>query len=883
MIKLGKKVLCCLLAFILCCSFVGYAQNAETVADNTTETAPKTATVSPEIQKMMSVLRLFEIIPEYYDYNVPVASAVTRADFAAAVARLMSKTVYGGTNVYFYDVPKTHWAYNEISNLAEMGYIAGSGNKMFNPDTAITKGEAYKILLSVMGYGVYAEYNGGFPTGYNEVANRIGITKGVSNSEKLIMSDMFYLLYNAMKTDVCDSSISGGNVVYEAKEGESILSVYRDVYYTEGVVYGAKSVTVDNDTLNDDDVLIDDEIYKSGNVAMFEYIGQEVEVFYHEDRLEEKTILWAVAADENDTLNIDVTNSASFDEKTFKYTYYDENGKKKTITLDRGMILIYNGGIVESGYDEILNKSRYSVKFIKSDNKYTVAVVKAYENYVAGSVGTSDFKIYDKLEPQKNIILDEDLYDTFELKLAGLGAIKFEDITSGMVLSVFESKDKKHIEVIASNNIALGTIREISEDSDYYNILLNETPYRMEKEAYDISISTGDDVQAYLDFNGNIAYMETAANKFKGAFLITLYRNDDEDDELSIKYLAESGKVVVTKCAERVVIDGRMFKGAEEIEKALVAGEREFISQFALVMMNSDGKIVEVDTVNYNPTYETEASLAVDVPFINEGETEMKKRQVRTTAATAKIGEKIIFDKDTIIFSIPTSDNYKEVEEENFAVLPATSMINDTGAYAQSYKTAEEGGISKYLLVKDYDSKSSTFEFPVIVDSIVKGVDEDGSVVEVLKGYQGGAPVSINASSNVSDLFSKTGVKPGTLVKLGRNNKGDVDKCSIVYDYRDGAENINSLLNDSIGVFGGYAHSVVGDVLKIGYESGEAFDFAIRTNSLPVMIYDTKAERNPIYAGTLGDAVTYKNDPAGCSKTVIITTRMQGKMIVLYK
>lgn len=881
MIKLSKKVSSCLLAFVLCSGFVvGHAENT---ADNVTENVAVTATISPEIQEMMSALRLFEIIPEYYDYNVPVTAEVTRADFVAAVAKLIGKNVYDGSNVYFYDVPKTHWAYNEISNFAEMGFINGSGHKMFKPDVTITKGEAYKILLSVMGYGVYAEYNGGFPLGYIEIANKIEITKGVSNSDKLIMSDMFYLLYNAMKTDVCESSVSGGNVVYEAKEGESLLSVYRDVYYTEGVVLGANSVTVDNKTLNDDDVLIDDEVYKSGNVAMFEYIGQEVEVFYHEDSLEDKTILWATSTDRNETLNINVETGASFDEKTFRYTYYDKNGKSKTITLDRGLTLIYNGGIVESGYDEILNQQKYSLKLVESDGKYTVAVVKAYENFVAGAISTSEYKIYDMLEPQKNITLDEDLFDTFKLTMSGLGNISFEDIKQGTVLSIFESKDKKHIEVIANNNIIVGVIKEISEDGNYYNILINDSEYCMDKAAYDSSISTGDDVMAHLDFNGNIAYMETADNKFKGAFLIALYKNDDANEEISIKHLAENGKVMLSKCAEKVVIDGKMFKGAEEIQKVLIAGESDFISQFALLKTNADGVIVEIDTVNHNSKYETTASLSVDVPFMEEGDTEMKKRQVRATAATAKIGEKIVFDESTVIFSIPMADNYKEVDEDEFAVLPATSLVNDSGIYAQSYKMDEEGGVCKYILVQDYDSKSTAFEFPVIVESIGKGVDGEGNVVEVLKGYQGSAPVSINAASSVSDLFSKSGAKPGTLIKLGRNNRGNVDKCTVVYDYREGAENINSLLNDTLGVFSGYAHSVVGDVLKIGYKSGEAFDFAIRANSIPVVIYDTTAERNPIYAGTLGDAVTYKNDPVLCSKAVIITSRMQGRMIVLYK
>ena len=71
MIKLSKKVLGCLLAFVLCSGIVvGHAENT---ADNGTENVAVTPTISPEIQEMMSALRLFEIIPEYYDYNVPMS------------------------------------------------------------------------------------------------------------------------------------------------------------------------------------------------------------------------------------------------------------------------------------------------------------------------------------------------------------------------------------------------------------------------------------------------------------------------------------------------------------------------------------------------------------------------------------------------------------------------------------------------------------------------------------------------------------------------------------------------------------------------------------------------------------------------------------------
>ena len=879
MIKLSKRLICCLLSFILCFGFaVGNAEE--------TGTAAETITISSDVQEMMSALKLFGIIPEYYDYNVPVGAEITRADFAASVARLIGKNVYGGSNVYFYDVPKTHWAYNEISNLAEMGIINGSGNKMFRPDTTITKGEAYKILLSAMGYGLYAEHNGGFPTGYIKVANRIDLTNGVSGNENLIMSDMFYLIYNAMKTDVMEPvSYGSDDAVFEITEGVSVLSLYRDVYYAEGVVKGANTVTVDNGTIDKDDVLIDDVIYKSGDVLMADYIGQRVEFFYQQGNTQDdKTVLWVVGDDTDDVLNIEADNSASFDKKTFVYTYYDKDDTKKTINLDRGITLIYNGGIVESDFDEILNKGKYSLRLVKNNGKYTVAVVKEYKNYVAGSINTTEYKIYDKIVPQSSIVLREDLYDTFSLKMYGGSDMNFDEIKKGSVLSIYESKDKKHLEVVVCNNMVTGTVNEIKADGDYYIIKLSGTEYRMNKSVDDGTLALGNEIKAYLDAYGSIAYIENAESRFEGAFIIDLSLQENGlTSSLGIKYLAQDGNITVAKCADKAIIDGKRFDDATDIETALLAGENEFASQFALIKKNSDNEIREIDTVILNPEYETTDSLAIDVPFINEGETEMKKRQVRATAAAARIGEKIIFDTDSIVFSIPVTEDYKTADEDEFAVLPGTGMVNDTGVYAQSYKTTEDGGVSKYLLVQGYSSKSTAYENPIVVSNIGTGMAEDGTIVEVLNGYQGSTFVSINASSNKSDLFSQSGALPGTLVRIGKNNKGNVNECAILYDYRKGEENKNTALNDIYGVFSGYVNNIVDDVVKIGFKSGDAFDYAIRVGSSPVVIYDTTATRNPIYTGSIGDAVTYKNNPAECSKIVIITSRMQGRMFLIYK
>ena len=116
MIKAYRKLLAILLTVSMSCGFVimdVYAANDDEAASlgmNVQTEAVAEESVSPKIKKMMTVLKAFDIIPDYYDYNVPLTYDVSRSDFAAAVAKMIGKTKYDGSEVYFYDVPKNYWA-----------------------------------------------------------------------------------------------------------------------------------------------------------------------------------------------------------------------------------------------------------------------------------------------------------------------------------------------------------------------------------------------------------------------------------------------------------------------------------------------------------------------------------------------------------------------------------------------------------------------------------------------------------------------------------------------------------------------------------------------------------------------------------------------------
>ena len=881
-----------LLAFFMAVAVFSSASLVSvSAAETDTESGSKTVTaiqesIPAEIRAMMTVLKSFEIIPDYYDYNLPLDYEVPRADFAASVARMMGKTTYSGSEVYFYDVPRNYWAFHEISNLTEMGILNGTGDKLFRPGDTITKDAAYKIILCAMGYRNYVEnYEGGYPIGYATVANRIGLTKGVTSGQTLTMKDMLHILYNALTVNIMETTgYTNDSAMYEMSDDETLISLYRGIYYGKGTVNGANSITVNGGKLADNIALIDDEEYNSNSFNMIDYLGEKIEFFYKIDEVsDEKTLVW-VNSKSSDIKTISIDGDATLDTDSFVFTYYNENGKRSRITLDRSVLLVYNGGIVESGYDEILNNHRYELKLVYNGSKCTVMIVRAYENYIVGTINSQDSLIYDKQRTQTSLDLDAENYDTFCIKRMGKEDMSFEDIKKDDVLTVYESKDNKHMEVYVSSNTVSGTIETIGLTENHQMITIGGKQYRVDENRLADDYSVGDDVTAYTNLYDEIVYITASSGGFQGAFLLQAeYEGSRLKDTLSVKFLGEDSKVTSLKCAEKVTIDGITYKNLKEAYKALLAGENKLTAQFALIRKNADGEIREIDTTTLNEGYETSNSLQIDVPFWYGTETTYTQRLVRANSNAARIGEKIVFDENTKVFVVPNVSDYDTVSEDDLWVTVGSKLVSDTGTFAQSYKTAEDIGITKYLLLKEYNPSKVNVELPILVQGISSGIDENGDAIEVLDGYQGAAPVHIAADESVSDLYSKNRVLPGDVVTIQKDSYGNVKGCTVIYDYRTSDHRAITALNDALGMFVGYANSVVDNVVKIGYESGAECDFAVNAMANPVLLFDTSDGRNRISKATTGDIITYKNDPDNCSTVFIVTKRMQPQMFIIYK
>ena len=725
-----------------------------------------------------------------------------------------------------------------------------------------------------MGYKQYAETSGGYPNGYIIFANKTGIAKGISGEEYVTLGDMFIMLYNAMRCEVADTtSFVGENAKYTVLEGETLMSLYHNIYHDIGIVTGVDFKTLDGGSLSSkDEVKIDGDIYKS-DILLTDKLGEEIEYFYSDNtNVDEKRVVWCTPTGKTDYLEITVDNDASFNKTTFELEYSDEN-KKRSISLERGVTLIYNGGIVSENIDKIFGKPRYNAKFIKDSGKgYYIAIVKAYENIIADKIDAENLVIYDKVNPSKKIVLDEKVYENMSVKMLGKTEISFSDIQKGNVLSIYLSENKKFLEVHVSGEQITGALTEISNVDNGKELVIDGISYFMPKEASDNGISPGDNVRIYMDIKSEVVYAEVSDTNGFAAYIIKTVLGDSTESgfekTVHIKMFTQKGEVVYAETASNVIIDGVKYKNVEDAYVTLSGAPL-----FALIETDKSGKIKVIDTPNFNPESESEDSLTVSVPWA-EG---IRYKSIGV------LGTQSVVNSNTKIFAVPSDANIDNADDIDFTILTSSQITNDTMLDAETYRTKKRIGYEEFVLLKGYTKYNDTSEMPVLVTHISSTMNYNGETVDCINGYQGANKVSINAESGAS--FFNKGIKNGMFISVKKNNIGEATDCKILYDYREKEKYPSDTdINGAYTVVNGYVTDIVDDVVKIGINAKGNYDRIMYTSGVPGLVFDSKLKTdNNIRIGTINDAATYYNVDDECSAVVLFTMWMTPYIYVVYK
>ena len=165
-------------------------------------------------------LKAIDAVPEGFTEE-NLGEAVTRAEFSYMTAKLLNCGKLSPVNTRFADVTEENIYSGYIEHLAGVGVLSGTQGAIFNPDAPADINMVNKILVCALGYGSLAAQLGGYPDGYNIVADELGFHKDIVIGQNgyVTKSSAAIIIENALLSEIPSMQIV-------AADGK--LSVYPD-------------------------------------------------------------------------------------------------------------------------------------------------------------------------------------------------------------------------------------------------------------------------------------------------------------------------------------------------------------------------------------------------------------------------------------------------------------------------------------------------------------------------------------------------------------------------------------------------------------------------------------------------------------------------------
>ncbi len=529
------------------------------------EELPK-ITVTAEEELLIEKLEAFGVIDVKYD----AASYVTRRQMAEIIARYMNLSITSSeAETPFRDVKTSDSAYAEIRTLYDMGIITGDNERKFNPDNYVTYDEALVFIINAIGYKMFAEREGGYPTGYHRVAISHGMLKNLSmklGSDPVKLTDVYRMLESALSAaEVEEAYYGSGEVRYTFSDTETFLSETYGIRKYRGVVTGNEFTRLSNAkaSLTDEQIEITSEqgtvVYDTPGYIYGYMLGYTVDYYLKDDSGDGYELKYIQEARNlNDLIKIDVDDLLPDQTTSDRIYYRDADNDEQHITFTDVRDVIYNNqswhpgslanALPERGYIEALDNN--------SDGEYDVLFVYEYVNAIVKTFDTGSYVMFDELT-QSNIDLSP---RTKKIAVYNAGSTELKDVTAitvGSTLSILESKSTtdKVMTIYISNETVAGTITAYDPDEGY---LIGEEYYK----AYEDSFDLGDTGLFYLDMNNQLVMYKYDAASDKGVYgVVTAYQKgaNRKEDKMTIKIFTSEGEFLVATCADKVKVDGEPY------------------------------------------------------------------------------------------------------------------------------------------------------------------------------------------------------------------------------------------------------------------------------------------------------------------------------------
>lgn len=150
--------------------------------------------------------------------------------------------------ITFSDLSETHWAYNNVMNLAEQGIINGYENGTYQPERAVSRGEFIKLVMTALyGGNEYFEVNnfnfGHWATPYAIEAARLGYLMdetGITNlNNSITRLEMVHILAKICSSNQIEKKEQITSINFsDISELEEESQIYIEYVAQNGLING---------------------------------------------------------------------------------------------------------------------------------------------------------------------------------------------------------------------------------------------------------------------------------------------------------------------------------------------------------------------------------------------------------------------------------------------------------------------------------------------------------------------------------------------------------------------------------------------------------------------------------------------------------------------
>jgi len=667
-----------------------------------------------------------------YDQTFDPEDTVSKGEFLTMLLKLTGNYDYNGGYYRSSYEDIEHSEFKDVIIAAELlGYVGKDGKTAFYPLKEITYTEAAQMMVSALGYSTFAEYAGGYPSGYLKYAADLKLNQNVSvlNDDIITFGDVLIMFFNMLDAEVCEPSYDGTR--YDTVG--TFLEVYYNVHKTTGIVTSNHYVGI-TELCSDSEVMIDGVKYFIGRTDVTHYVGYKVEFYYRINEDNERELIYVSEHPHNTIYEIkadDVLPTSDFN--TIWYDQADQT-KPNSIPLDYNAYVFLNGELGEA-YVEDLKPTSGKLVIIDNDGDGSgdVVFIHSWEYLVVSNI--SNEVIYDKLSPDS---LDLKNFDILNVYKNGEESI-IDAIAEDDVLFVEENSKGRFVTIYASDKKVKGIIEAIEEENGKDYVYIDEQKYRITANCKD-TVQIGIVATFYMDYMGMIAYVSDMVNtSVQYGILTRIYK--DHLDRVYAKIMDENGKFNMYQFENKIYYnDNRILsKNLVNEDGKFINKYEKFESQLVKFVMNQKGYISRLYTGSSTEPI-TEPNLLTTKPAELVRYKDANDYYFRNGILTKPgLDRTLIIGNDTLVFIGPENDGGSEDDDYSVSKgkngLKTGYWYGTTNVFDLDYRNIPS---AVYYRMEKRAEEISLTSAVCVISSVSKIVNEDKETGWAIEFYQNG-------------------------------------------------------------------------------------------------------------------------------------------------